>query len=78
VKLLLTALGSLAGVALIVLTLTRVLTDVGKGVNQAAEEQQAREEQNRRMMAYSFEGMKARTFRELEDPDSKVRLEAVT
>jgi HEAT repeat protein len=54
-----------------------VLSDVGKGVNKAAEEQRAREEQNQRMMARSFEAMKAKTFRELENPDPKVHLQAV-
>lgn len=68
----------MVGFAGLIYSLTDRANEVGDGMNKVAEEQRERDEQNRKAMARSFDAMKARTFRELEDADPAVRLQAIS
>jgi hypothetical protein len=75
-QLLLSGVTALAILGLLGFGVTRILFNLGQGIEKVGKEERDREEQNRRNIARSLEGIKKRTFREMEDPDPKTRLES--
>jgi HEAT repeat protein len=77
------ALGGVATFALIILVVFRVLDRANQGLNNAAEEQRQRDEQNRRQLdrllgaKQPAPDMKSRALADVEHADPAIRLESV-